>query len=251
MLPTSLSASKIATMRKSFAVVALFLLSLFAEIQQAAADAGHFGYADQAFWRVEAGFAQSPIDIRPATAEPMQDAGDILLDYNPIALDIVDNHHGIRVGATGAAHINGRLFTLLQYHFHSPSEHTLEGRHFPLEAHFVHKAQNGRLAVIGVLFTEGALNREFQKVLDGVVQGGRNGKPGVIFMREMMPRNLSYYHYLGSLTTPPLSENVEWYVMCNPVELSPAQIAAFRRYYHGNNRAVQPLNDRPLLKREQ
>ncbi|MFZ2683138.1 MAG: carbonic anhydrase family protein, partial [Trichococcus flocculiformis] len=65
------------------------------------------------------------------------------------------------------------------------------------------------------------------------------------------PANKSYYHYLGSLTTPPLTENVEWYVMANPVEVSAEQIAAFKEYYEGNNREVQPLDERSVLKYEE
>lgn len=213
----------------------------------ALADTGHFSYMDQSHWMFESGKTQSPIDIQTAIAQPMRDAGIIKLDHNPITLDVVDNHHTIQVGSHGTAVINGRGFQLLQYHFHAPSEHTLDGKFFPVEVHFVHKAQNGRLAVIGVFFVEGEANPAFGKMLASIKKGASNTKAGVILNSDLLPTNFSYYHYLGSLTTPPLSENVEWYVMRNPVELSAAQIKEFQKYYDGNNRKVQPLNGRPLL----
>ncbi|MBO1510114.1 carbonic anhydrase family protein [Metabacillus sp. BG109] len=208
-------------------------------------------YTDQKNWAFESGDTQSPIDINTTKTQAMKDSGVIELNYNNAVLDEVDNGHSIQVDATGTAKINGRNFDLTQFHFHAPSEHKLDGKQYPIEAHFVNKAQNGRIAVISVFFNEGAENQGFKKVIDSIKKGDKNTDVGEISIAAMLPTNKSYYHYLGSLTTPPLSENVEWYVMKNPVEISKTQIDAFQSYYNSNNRDIQPLNERIILKHEE
>lgn len=211
----------------------------------------HWSYQDQDHWKFEAGDTQSPIDINTSQTVPMKDTGGIQVEYQTKVQSEEDNGHSIQVNDTGTATINGRLFDFSQVHFHAQSEHTLNGKHYPIEAHFVHKGQNGRLAVIGVFFQEGKENPGFQDVLDYVKKGEKNLEVGRIRMPTMMPTNKSYYHYLGSLTTPPLSENVEWYVMKNMVEASPDQIKAFQSLYSANNRKVQPLNQRSVLSHQE
>ncbi|MBY0598225.1 carbonic anhydrase [Bacillus bingmayongensis] len=208
-------------------------------------------YKDQKNWEFESGDIQSPIAIDTTKAQEMKDNGAIELNYNNAVLDEVDNGHSIQVDVTGTAKINGRYFDLTQFHFHAPSEHKLDSKHYPIEAHFVNKAQDGRLAVIGVFFKEGSENQGFKKVIDSIKKGDKNTSVGEINIAAMLPTNKSYYHYLGSLTTPPLSENVEWYVMKNPVEVSKVQIEAFQSYYNNNNRDIQPLNERLILKHEE
>ncbi|GAB6524561.1 carbonic anhydrase [Bacillus cereus] len=214
-------------------------------------DKNHWSYPDQNHWPFESGNAQSPIDINTSQTVPMKDTGGIQIEYQAKIQSEEDNGHSIQVNDTGTATINGRMFEFTQVHFHSLSEHTLDGKHYPIEAHFVHKGQNGRLAVIGVFFREGRNNLGLQNVLDHVKKGEKNQDVGTIHMKSMMPSNKSYYHYLGSLTTPPLSENVEWYVMKNAVEASPDQIKAFQKLYSANNRKVQPLNQRSVLSHQE
>jgi carbonic anhydrase len=104
-------------------------------------------YKDQKKWEIESVDSQSPIDIDTTKAQEMNDSGAIELNYNNAVLDEVDNVHSIQVNVTGSAKINGRNFDLTQYHFHAPSEHKLDGKHYPIEVHFVNKAQDGRLAL--------------------------------------------------------------------------------------------------------
>ncbi|PHG57630.1 carbonic anhydrase [Bacillus toyonensis] len=204
-------------------------------------------YQDQDRWELESGDAQSPIDINTSKVISMQDAGEIELDYGSIVQNETDNGHTIQVDDTGTARINGRVFNFTQFHFHAPSEHTINGKHYPIEAHFVHESQDGRLAVIGVLFQEGKENKGFQEVLDHVRRGQGNTAVGTLDITTMIPMNKSYYHYLGSLTTPPLSENVEWYVMKELVEVSSEQIKTFQKMYSATNRKIQPLHQRMIL----
>lgn len=211
-------------------------------------EAGHFQYDDQKSWKQVSGKMQSPIDIPSSSVEKMKDSSTIKLDYSSKITDAKNNGHSIQVTDSGTATINQRLFALKQFHFHSESEHTVDGKHYPLEAHFVNQSQDGRLAVIGVFFMEGADNKGFQEVLNDVSE---DKKTEILDIEAMFPKNMSYYHYLGSLTTPPLTENVEWYIMKNPVEVSKKQIKKFQEFYDHNNRNIQSLNDRVILEHDE
>ncbi|WP_258379371.1 carbonic anhydrase [Enterococcus plantarum] len=191
---------------------------------------------------------QSPIDIPSSLVEKMADGGAIQLDYSRKISEAKNNGHSIQVTDSGTATINHRRFALTQFHFHAQSEHTIDGKYYPLEAHFVNQAQDGRLAVIGVFFTEGAENKGFQEVLEDVSDGK---KTEIIDIESVFPENKSYYHYLGSLTTPPLTENVEWYILKTPVDVSKKQIEMFEEYYAHNNRNSQSLNDRVILEHDE
>ncbi|MBO0447651.1 carbonic anhydrase [Enterococcus sp. AZ170] len=209
----------------------------------------HIDYDDQEEWEFSAGKMQSPIDIVTKKAEVMTpDTGTITIDYGKDITKAENNGHSIQITDGGTSVINGRNFTLSQFHFHAESEHTVDGKHYPIEAHFVNTAQDGRIAVIGVFFKEGTENKGFQEVLDDV---NNDKNDPITDLNDMIPSNRSYYHYLGSLTTPPLNENVEWYVMKEPVEVSSAQIEEFKKLYSHNNREVQPLNDRSILEHDE
>lgn len=207
----------------------------------------HLDYNDQKGWEFEAGDSQSPINIETKKTKPMKDDGKVELNYSERVVDEVDNGHSIQVDDVGSAVIDGRNFDLEQFHFHAKSEHTLDGEHYPIEVHFVNKAQDGRLAVIAIFFKEGKANISFQTILNNIKLGGKTNVSDKINMTNLIPANKTYYHYNGSLTTPPLSENVEWYVMKHPIEVSKAQITTFNKYYDSNNRKVQPLNGRSIL----
>lgn len=206
----------------------------------------HIDYDKQEEWEFTAGDMQSPIDIPVSETEAMtEDTGTLVLDYDSDVSSVENNGHSIQVANGGKAQINGRNFTLTQFHFHAQSEHTIDGEHYPMEAHFVHTAQDGRIAVVGVFFEEGEENQGFQEVLEDVHSDSNDP---ITDLDDLLPSNKSYYHYLGSLTTPPLNENVEWYVLEQPVAVSSDQIESFKELYSHNNRAVQPLNDRVILK---
>lgn len=207
-------------------------------------------YDHQENWTAALDRAQSPIDIatRQAQAADALEPQGIRLNHTRARLEVVDNGHAVEVEAPGPeAIIRGRHFKLVQFHFHAESEHTLDGQHFPLEGHFVFRATDGRLAVIGVMYREGPANPLASKVLDAIRTQARGELP-VTDISALLPRDKAYFHYLGSLTTPPLTENVEWYVLQASVPLSPAQIALFRAHYSHNNRTLQALNGRPLIR---
>jgi carbonic anhydrase len=164
---------------------------------------------------------------------------------------VVNNGHTIQidVSAAGGISLNGKDYALKQFHFHHPSEHTIDGKQFPLEVHFVHAAADGDLAVIGVMFMEGSPNPNLDAIWS--TAPGKEGKAAVAFEidpSKFVTAGSSAFRYEGSLTTPPCSETVHWTVMAAPQTISPGQVAAFSTLFPWNARPVQPLNRRYVLK---
>jgi len=197
-----------------------------------------------------AGNAQSPVDINTREVVKSDELQPPKIEYGETPVEIINNGHTVQFNVKGDhyATLNGKKYKLVQFHFHSPSEHTVDGKYFPLEAHFVHKNDDGTLAVLGVMFREGKANPFFEKYLeklpaekDTKVADNETYNP-----QELLPENPAYYRYKGSLTTPPCSEIVDWYVFAEPLEASQEQLEYWSKILHNNNRPVQPLNDRKI-----
>ena len=143
--------------------------------------------------------------------------------------------------------LDGVPYGLRQFHFHSPSEHTMAGEHAAMELHLVHWSDAGVIAVVGVMLQIGGHNRGLDPIWDHMP-----GEPGYpvtaadvsVDAAALLPDDRSYVSYEGSLTTPPCNEGVRWRLLVQPSPVSIDQVAAFRAIYDGNNRPVQPLNDR-------
>jgi len=219
----------------------------------------HWGTISPTFASCQSGRAQSPIDI---VASARRDASDaIVLKFAPTSLrivhqehvaDAINNGHTIQVNYSegDTLTVGGRAYQLVQYHFHAPSEHTVNGTRFPMEMHLVHTNAEGQLAVIGVLITEGAHNVAFDPIWTNlpVTKGVEHHLEHVtVDVDALLPQGRTTYRYEGSLTTPPCSEGVQWFVMTTPIALSKAQIGAFTALFHGNNRPVQPLLGRSVF----
>lgn len=206
----------------------------------------HWGGLAPEYATCATGARQSPVDIPAgATVSP----ADIAFAYQPSALAIVNNGHTVQANydAGSAITVDGVRYDLLQLHFHASSEHALAGRHAPMEAHFVHKSAAGDLAVIGVMLTSGAENPAYAALLQNLPQSAGDSATvagASLDAGQMLPARRGYYRYAGSLTTPPCTEGVKWFVMADPVELSDAQIAAFTALYPANERPLQALNGR-------
>jgi len=189
---------------------------------------------------------QSPIDIQ--TAGLSKADREIVLNYQPSAINVVNNGHTIQANydAGSYAEIDGKRYDLLQFHFHSPSEHTIDGSSTDMVAHLVHKAEDGELAVIGVLFKQGQENKFLKPIWENLPQeaGGKVSSSAAIVATHMLPDSTSHFHYTGSLTTPPCSEGVNWNVLATTVEASEEQINAFTSIFEKSVRPVQPLFDR-------
>ena len=196
-----------------------------------------------------AGIHQSPIDIvNPTPAElPL-----ITFNYQPTSLNIRNTGNTIEVVYTEDSwiEVDGTKYYLLQFHFHAPSEHTVSGNPYDMEMHLVHKSEDGTLAVIGVFIKGGSVNTAFDTFWQHLpsLQGESAQVDGVVLnASDLLPSIKHTYRYNGSLTTPPCSEDVKWLVLTTPIEMSHSQITAFKTILSGNNRPVQPLNDRELL----
>jgi carbonic anhydrase len=219
----------------------------------------HWGAISAKFAACQSGRAQSPIDIvAPARRETSEAIAlkfapaDLRIVHQEHVADAINNGHTIQVNYSEGDTLTagGRAYQLVQYHFHAPSEHTVNGKQFPMEMHLVHRDAEGQLAVIGVLISEGAHNAAFDPIWENlpVTKGVEHHLEHVkVDVDALLPQARTTYRYEGSLTTPPCSEGVQWFVMTTPIALSAAQIGAFTALFHGNNRPVQSLNERPVL----
>ena len=218
---------------------------------------GHWGYGDPAKWgdlsaefkECKIGKEQSPIDISTKATEK-GNLPAIGFNYRAGAGEVVNNGHTIQVNMTdaGSARVAGGEYQLLQFHFHTPSEEKVDGKNFPMVAHLVHKSAGGGLDVVAIMFKEGRENAALKPVFEAMPakEGGKTALKAKLNPADLLPADKGYYAFKGSLTTPPCSEGVAWEVMKQPVELSKAQIDAFRKLYKMNARPVQPLNGRTV-----
>lgn len=226
------------------------------EEEAAHSETPHWTYEEAARWSELAeefsacgeGVEQSPIDLSGAVG---LDLPNVVLDYQPADATIVDNGHTVQVNVpeAGTLELDGKVYTFAQFHFHSPSEHTVEGDHWPMEWHFVHKAEDGSLAVLGVLVEEGPAWPAFDVIIDSLPL--EKEVEDVVYaqvdVNAFLPDLTAAFHYDGSLTTPPCSEGVQWSVLQASITMSAEQMAAFTsRFEEANNRPVQPINDRTL-----
>jgi carbonic anhydrase len=141
----------------------------------------------------------------------------------------------------------GRTYPLVQFHFHRPSEERINGRAFDMVAHLVHKDYDNSIAVIAVPMEKGTENPIIQTLWNymPLEVGMESAPPEVtIDLARLLPEKRDYYTYMGSLTTPPCTENVLWMVFKNPIPVSQEQVGIFARLYPNNARPVQPVNDR-------
>jgi carbonic anhydrase len=207
------------------------------------------------FGACTAGRSQSPIDIgktKSASLPELRAAfrpAELKIAHHEHHADAINNGHTIQVNYTEGDKltVGDATYELVQYHFHSPSEHTIRGKHSPMEMHLVHKSASGDLAVVGVLIEEGAHNAAFDPVWSNLpkAKGVESHFEHVkVNVDDLLPKTRTTWRYDGSLTTPPCSEGVKWLVMTTPIRLSPAQIRSFTELVNGNNRPVQPLNGR-------
>lgn len=192
----------------------------------------------------DAGTTQSPIDLSAANATGTirvaphfrASAGHVALASEKVQFDLdPGQQEGVEAGER----------RLVQVHFHSPSEHAIGGKRFPLEAHFVHKGPDGSLAVLGVMLREGRSNPAIAAMLAGAAKG--NGSAARVDLARLVPGDLSVYRYMGSLTTPPCTEGVNWYVARTPVEAAPAEIAALAKALGPTARSLQPVGQRLVV----
>jgi carbonic anhydrase len=201
-----------------------------------------WGGLDAADAACSTGGQQSPIDITGAITARQPP---LKIGWSKRPDTIVNNGHTIQLDFVGGDTLKfgDRSLILRQFHFHHPSEHLVEGKRSAMEAHFVHDAPDG-LAVLGVLMVPGKPNAVFRKIVATMPpeEGAPFPADPAIDPRGLLPAHRGYFHYEGSLTTPPCSETVDWIVFATPIEVDEADIARFGKLY--------PMNARPLQQRD-
>ena len=213
----------------------------------------HWGELSDDFKMCMLGRNQSPIDLRTDIAFETKLAP-IVFNYHSSVNEIIDNGHTEKVDISPGSNImlDGIKFELKQFHFHTPSENTINGRYYPLEAHFVHVDNAGNIAVLALMFEYGKKNETLERMWRKLPEKAGEKTPCSMTASDVMdllPKDKSYYRFNGSLTTPPCTEGVRWLVLKTPVTVSEAQVQKFAKIMgHANNRPVQPLNARVILK---
>jgi carbonic anhydrase len=206
----------------------------------------HWGDVKTDYAVCKTGKNQSPIDI---TGAVKADLPPIKFAYKAVPLRIINNGHSIQVNYPEGSFItvDGKPYQLVQFHFHHPSEEKIKGKSFDMVAHLVHKSAEGKLAVVAVLMEKGQANAFMKTLWEHLPK--EEGKEEVaenvmIDPSGFLPAQRGYYAFTGSLTTPPCTEDVAWFVLKTPVMLSSAQIDRFAHFYKHNARPVQPLSGR-------
>jgi carbonic anhydrase len=239
---------------------ALLICARAATTPQHAAQAPHWGYSggegpdhwgdlSPEFATCKTGTHQSPVNI----VDPKQaELAPIHFDYQLSPLKIINNGHTVQINyAPGSSvSINGVSIPLVQFHFHHVSETEINGQNYDMELHLVHMdTATGRAAVVALLIKNGNANPLIGQLWNNIPSdvGKEVERKKLVFnAADFLPADQNYYVFDGSLTIPPCVENIKWYVLKTPIELSPAQIAAFARLYPDNARPVQPLNGREI-----
>ncbi len=209
----------------------------------------NWGALDPAFATCTNGNKQSPINL---TVIKKGELPTLQLDYNHGGNEVINNGHTIQinVAAGNSMTVAGHRYTLKQIHFHAPGEHAIHGHTYPMEGHFVHVDNNGRMAIIAVLYKTGPANKALQKAWLQIPRqsGDKNNLVSGIDPTNLLPHKLDYYQYNGSLTTPPCTEGVSWFVMQYYNTLSKKQIDTFSMVMHrANNRPLMPRNNRTIM----
>ena len=208
----------------------------------------HWGELHESYAACAAGCAQSPVDLH---ATVMGESPSIHFSYHPSTLRLVNNGHSFQVNLDSGSilTVDGHAYDLVQFHFHCPSEHTIDGRYFNLEIHLVHVDQGGHLAVVGLMAEPGGENATLAAIwphFPHEMNVEMSHEDVIIDPAQLLPEEPGYYHYVGSLTTPPCTEGVQWFVMKEPVRMSIGQVMAFGAHYTNTNRPRQSLNGRVI-----
>ena len=206
------------------------------------------------------GLAQSPIDIQATDLMVVDNLPALYFNYDTnAALTVIntgspDEFATIRAvvpEGAGKLRVNGVNYNLLQFHWHTPSEHLIEGRSFPLEMHLVHQATDGSgsFLVVAVFLKQGPRHAELGKIFANLpASAGQSTAVGGFDLTQLLPAGSESFRYTGSLTTPPFTEGVQFVVLADSARVSKGQIEAFMSLFpEGNTREPQPLNGRTVL----
>ncbi|WP_052714070.1 carbonic anhydrase [Paenibacillus dauci] len=212
----------------------------------------HWAELETGFSTCRTGQQQSPIDIEDAQLVPSATVHPVKIHYGTTPVNVINNGHTIQVNVQNTDNyitIEGQKYTLVQFHFHHPSEHQIDGKNAAMELHLVHKSADGQSAVLGVLIQPGSDNSAFRQLWEHLPdQASEEAVPLTepIELSHLLPADHHAVHYTGSLTTPPCTEHVSWTVLQQPIQLSKEQIERFATIFPDNHRPVQSIGSRQL-----
>lgn len=213
----------------------------------------HWGELDPLYAQCIQGKEQSPVNIESSKVKSSGELKNHSIHYVPTDFSLVHNGHTIQANAkTANNHISveGEEYKLIQFHFHTPSEHQVNGQNYDMELHLVHKDAKGKLAVLGIMLREGKENETLASFWGALPKEETENDISVsepIDLQGLLPKDQTSFHYNGSLTTPPCTEKVQWIVFEEPIEMSKEQIQAFQQNFPDNHRPVQLLNEREVI----
>lgn len=197
------------------------------------------------------GKRQSPINILTLNTKKNADLPPLDIQYSSSTIihDVINNGHSIEYDFEAGDYINYKSdeYVLKQIHFHEPAEHTINGVRYPLVIHMVHQNTKGAYLVLAVMAIEGEESAPFAFLESYLpIQVGEMKIINESFNLNLnLPNNKAYFHYIGSLTTPPCSQGVLWFIFQNPVTVSLEQVTTLNKLMpHHNYRDTQPLNGR-------
>ena len=196
----------------------------------------------------QTGQKQSPIAL-PSDSARQEDLPPLMFEYSPATVDVINTGHDftapLRAEEQNLLKIGEDTYRLDRFHGHTPSEHTLHGRSYPMEVHFIHVNVDDAtdLAVVGVFIDTTAQNPAYEPYVRAAANDGQENVR-LDMLADMIPSNRGYFTYPGSLTTPGCTEGIRWIVLREPVMLSQTQVAVFRDTFGRTNRPPQALNDR-------
>ena len=199
------------------------------------------------------GRMQSPIDITKAVQVPIPPLPRLGFNYQPADLDLVNacNEYQIKVRfpVNQWLKVARKPYRLSELAFHAPGQIAVDGKRPPMAIDLTHLSPEATFLVIEVPVVEGKENPAIETLWEHIPESGKeNVVPGVkINAMDLLPADHGFYRFPGSLTTPICNEGVQWYLMKNPIEMSAAQIAKYKKYYHDTARPLQPLNNRPVV----
>jgi carbonic anhydrase len=213
--------------------------------------AAHWSDLDPDYAACNAGREQSPVDIQ--TTEKAELPA-LRFEYKNAPLKyLINNGHTIRVNyhdAPGSGNfliVGEKRYQLTQFHFHRPSEEYIHGKSYDMVVHFMHEASDGKVAGVAVVLKAGKSNFTIQQLWEHMpkTEGKEEDVAGVeLNPAGLVPHDTAYYTYMGSLTAPPCTEGVTWFVLKTPVDISAEEISAFAKLYPHDVRPPQPLNGR-------
>ena len=226
---------------------------------EGAKGANHWSELDPDYAPCNAGKEQSPIDIR-ASVKAVLPALKFESRSGPLEY-LVNNGYTIRVNYHDAAGtgnlliVGDKTYQLTQFHFHHPSEEYIHGKPYDMVAHLMYQSSDAKVVGVAVLLKAGRSNATIKQIWDHIplteskVLSDFNHQEEKVAGIEinpagLLPHDVAYYTYMGSLTAPPCTEGVTWFVLKTPIEISVEQINAFARLYPHDARPIQPLNGR-------